>query len=41
MDRHDARIAIARLDHVQVAVPPGGEAQARAFYGELVAAGAA
>ena len=27
---------IARLDHVQVAAPPGGEDAARAFYGELL-----
>jgi catechol 2,3-dioxygenase-like lactoylglutathione lyase family enzyme len=26
----------AALDHVQIAVPPGGEAQARAFYGRLL-----
>lgn len=25
-----------RLDHVQVAAPPGGEAEARRFYGELL-----
>jgi ribosomal protein S18 acetylase RimI-like enzyme len=27
---------IARVDHVQVAAPPGGEDAARAFYGELL-----
>jgi catechol 2,3-dioxygenase-like lactoylglutathione lyase family enzyme len=27
---------IVALDHVQVAAPPGCEAQARAFYGELL-----
>jgi GNAT superfamily N-acetyltransferase len=27
---------IARIDHVQVAAPPGGEEAARAFYGELL-----
>jgi ribosomal protein S18 acetylase RimI-like enzyme len=27
---------ITRIDHVQVAAPPGGEAAARAFYGELL-----
>jgi GNAT superfamily N-acetyltransferase len=27
---------ISRLDHVQVAAPPGGEPVARAFYGELL-----
>ena len=27
---------IARVDHVQVAAPPGGEGAARAFYGELL-----
>jgi GNAT superfamily N-acetyltransferase len=27
---------IARIDHVQVAAPPGGEGAARAFYGDLL-----
>jgi ribosomal protein S18 acetylase RimI-like enzyme len=27
---------ITRIDHVQVAAPPGGEAAARAFYGDLL-----
>jgi catechol 2,3-dioxygenase-like lactoylglutathione lyase family enzyme len=27
---------IVGLDHVQIAVPPGGEPQARSFYGELL-----
>lgn len=27
---------ITRLDHVQLAMPPGGEEQARAFYGRLL-----
>lgn len=27
---------ITRLDHVQLAMPPGGEAQARAFYGRIL-----
>ena len=27
---------ILRIDHVQLAIPPGGEAAARAFYGELL-----
>jgi catechol 2,3-dioxygenase-like lactoylglutathione lyase family enzyme len=27
---------IVGLDHVQLAAPPGGEAQARTFYGELL-----
>ena len=26
------RFLVAALDHVQLAMPPGGEAQARAFY---------
>jgi len=29
-------MAIVRIDHVQLAIPPGGEATARAFYGELL-----
>jgi catechol 2,3-dioxygenase-like lactoylglutathione lyase family enzyme len=29
---------VATLDHVQVAAPPGCEAAARAFYGELLGA---
>lgn len=27
---------ITRLDHVQLAMPPGGEAEARAFYGRIL-----
>jgi catechol 2,3-dioxygenase-like lactoylglutathione lyase family enzyme len=27
---------IAAIDHVQLAMPPGGEAQARAFYGDVL-----
>jgi catechol 2,3-dioxygenase-like lactoylglutathione lyase family enzyme len=27
---------IVRLDHVQLAMPPGGEARARAFFGEAL-----
>ncbi|WP_420641491.1 VOC family protein [Candidatus Leptofilum sp.] len=27
---------ITRLDHVQLAMPPGGEEQARAFYGRIL-----
>jgi catechol 2,3-dioxygenase-like lactoylglutathione lyase family enzyme len=27
---------LVELDHVQLAMPPGGEAQARCFYGELL-----
>ena len=29
-------LLITGLDHVQLAAPPGGEAQARHFYGELL-----
>jgi len=29
-------MAIIGLDHVQVAIPPGGEDEARAFYGTLL-----
>jgi catechol 2,3-dioxygenase-like lactoylglutathione lyase family enzyme len=29
-------IAIESLDHIQLAIPAGGEAQARAFYGDLL-----
>jgi catechol 2,3-dioxygenase-like lactoylglutathione lyase family enzyme len=29
-------VTILGIDHVQVAAPPGGEAQARAFYGGLL-----
>jgi len=29
-------VTILGIDHVQVAAPPGGEAQARAFYGALL-----
>jgi catechol 2,3-dioxygenase-like lactoylglutathione lyase family enzyme len=29
-------VAVTGLDHVQLAAPPGGEAQARRFYGELL-----
>jgi catechol 2,3-dioxygenase-like lactoylglutathione lyase family enzyme len=31
-----AVVAIIGIDHVQLAMPPGGEAQARAFYAELL-----
>lgn len=27
---------IVAIDHVQIAIPPGGEAEARRFYGELL-----
>ena len=29
-------MAILRIDHVQLSIPPGGEAAARRFYGELL-----
>ncbi len=29
-------IKIKRLDHVQITIPPGAEARARAFYGEVL-----
>ncbi len=29
-------MAIVRIDHVQLAIPPGGEAEARRFYGEVL-----
>jgi catechol 2,3-dioxygenase-like lactoylglutathione lyase family enzyme len=29
-------VAVLRIDHVQVAAPPGCEAEARAFYGDLL-----
>jgi catechol 2,3-dioxygenase-like lactoylglutathione lyase family enzyme len=29
-------MAILRLDHIQIAMPPGREAEARRFYGELL-----
>jgi hypothetical protein len=29
-------VGILGLDHVQVTAPPGSEAQARGFYGELL-----
>ena len=29
-------VAVTGIDHVQVAAPPGCEAEARAFYGELL-----
>jgi catechol 2,3-dioxygenase-like lactoylglutathione lyase family enzyme len=29
-------MAILRYDHVQLAIPPGGEAAARRFYGEVL-----
>jgi catechol 2,3-dioxygenase-like lactoylglutathione lyase family enzyme len=29
-------VKILGIDHVQVAVPPGGKAEARAFYGDLL-----
>ena len=29
-------MTLQAIDHVQVAMPPGGEDQARAFYGELL-----
>jgi catechol 2,3-dioxygenase-like lactoylglutathione lyase family enzyme len=29
-------VTIVRIDHVQLAIPPGGEAKARAFYGGLM-----
>ena len=31
-----AAMEVVALDHVQLAIPPGGEAAARAFYGELL-----
>ena len=34
--RHNAAIAILAIDHVQVAAPPGCEAEARRFYCELL-----
>jgi catechol 2,3-dioxygenase-like lactoylglutathione lyase family enzyme len=36
MMRPDAAPPITGLDHVQVAAPPGSEAEARAFYGRLL-----
>ena len=30
------RVRIERIDHVQLAMPPGGEAAARAFYREIL-----
>jgi catechol 2,3-dioxygenase-like lactoylglutathione lyase family enzyme len=29
-------LVILRIDHVQLAIPPGGEARARAFYGDVL-----
>lgn len=29
-------VQIVTLDHIQLAMPPGGEAEARRFYGELL-----
>jgi catechol 2,3-dioxygenase-like lactoylglutathione lyase family enzyme len=29
-------MTVLRIDHVQFSIPPGGEAAARAFYGELL-----
>lgn len=29
-------LIITSIDHIQLAIPPGGEDQARAFYGELL-----
>jgi catechol 2,3-dioxygenase-like lactoylglutathione lyase family enzyme len=29
-------MAVVRIDHVQLAMPPGGEAAARTFYGEVL-----
>lgn len=29
-------MSVLRLDHVQIAMPPGGEAEARRFYGGLL-----
>jgi catechol 2,3-dioxygenase-like lactoylglutathione lyase family enzyme len=31
-----ASLKITRLDHVQLAMPPGGEEMARAFYGRIL-----
>jgi catechol 2,3-dioxygenase-like lactoylglutathione lyase family enzyme len=33
---HPMKIHIKRLDHVQLCIPPGAEAAAREFYGELL-----
>ena len=35
-DIHGEGMSIHALDHVQLAMPPGGEIQARAFYHELL-----
>lgn len=29
-------MSVVQIDHVQLAIPPGGEAKARAFYGEVL-----
>ncbi len=29
-------MTVVRIDHVQLAIPPGGEALARAFYGDVL-----
>ena len=34
--RYPARVQIEGLDHVQLAMPPGGEADARAFYADVL-----
>ncbi|MGH9943168.1 MAG: VOC family protein [Pyrinomonadaceae bacterium] len=30
------KIRVKRLDHLQICIPPGGDAQAREFYGRLL-----
>ena len=35
--RGEARMRVCAIDHVQLAMPPGGEAQARAFYAGILA----
>jgi catechol 2,3-dioxygenase-like lactoylglutathione lyase family enzyme len=36
IDAAASRGSVTRLDHVQIALPPGGEARARAFYIEML-----
>ena len=32
----EGQVKVVGIDHVQLAIPPGGEASARTFYGELL-----
>jgi catechol 2,3-dioxygenase-like lactoylglutathione lyase family enzyme len=36
VDARTSAVRILGIDHVQVAVPPGSEAEARAFYGDVL-----